>query len=207
MDKQGLDWIGKARDKGRHAPASSGADVRGKARNLAWLGICEEKPDLECSGKEEHSVKKIGRGRPRLSDEARAARKCSVEGCTRPYRTKGMCGLHYERMRSGCPLSTPVHRRDPKKVCNVEGCDTLVGRWGARGMCRSHYRRSKRAQKKRGTWVHQGKPKHLVVDSQTECKSPHCGNPADELGGHCSICDHMVRMGLPTDYKPGASRQ
>lgn len=41
---------------------------------------------------------------------------CSVEGCDRPYRAKGLCGLHYSRnVRHGDPLMHP-HLRWPENL-------------------------------------------------------------------------------------------
>lgn len=36
---------------------------------------------------------------------------CSVTGCTRQARAKGLCSTHYERARTGAPLETPVHEK------------------------------------------------------------------------------------------------
>jgi len=36
---------------------------------------------------------------------------CSVDGCLRPAKTRGMCGAHAERMRNGRPIDPPIRPR------------------------------------------------------------------------------------------------
>lgn len=48
----------------------------------------------------------------------REEKKCSVEGCKRPYRAKGYCNVHYKKWRHG---EMEGHR--PRyKTCTKEGC-------------------------------------------------------------------------------------
>jgi hypothetical protein len=48
---------------------------------------------------------------------ARAAKKCTVEGCKRKhYRAKGYCNVHYKKWRHG----ELTHGR--YKICTKEGC-------------------------------------------------------------------------------------
>lgn len=60
---------------------------------------------------------------------------CSVSGCDSPVRCKGLCGLHYDRVRrtGGTDLQERV-----AKACRVDGC---TNPHNARGYCRAHYRR------------------------------------------------------------------
>ena len=48
-------------------------------------------------------------------------KKCSIEGCERPFRCKGVCGIHYQRLqRHGDPLAggkTKNRARDGMKTC------------------------------------------------------------------------------------------
>jgi len=63
---------------------------------------------------------------------------CTVHGCTRPTRAKGLCAPHYEHQRYH---GHPVKKRARPQVrpCLVDGCDAdeRVG-----GMCAPHYRRA-----------------------------------------------------------------
>lgn len=62
-------------------------------------------------------------------------RTCAVEGCQRPYRCSGYCGLHYDRMRKTgtTDLPTPVQR-----ICQVPGCGR---KHNCQGYCAAHYAR------------------------------------------------------------------
>ena len=78
-------------------------------------------------------------------------KKCSVEGCDRQARTKGMCAKHYSNFwRTGkAEAEKPWGKYIPKGKCSVEGCDRDVS---AQGVCATHYtnktENGKRAQKK-----------------------------------------------------------
>lgn len=63
--------------------------------------------------------------------------QCSVEGCERPVKGKGMCNMHYLRWyKHGNPL---VGGRPPRaKTCSIDGCEKDVL---ARGWCNMHYTR------------------------------------------------------------------
>ena len=143
----------------------------------------------------------VGRGR-KLAPGVKAARKCSVEGCTGRYKAKGLCATHYNRQLVGIPSTIPIEHKNVKKYCKMDGCNSLVL---AKKLCKSHYRKRERRLKKVGKWVPdrpgQGRC-HRRIALRMECKSEYCRHPAEDPGGYCSICDHMVRMGLPLDYRP-----
>jgi hypothetical protein len=68
---------------------------------------------------------------------------CSVEGCERGAKLKGMCTAHYRRWRKGkrgAELTAPLqyHDREPAAHCLVEGCER---RPTSKGMCHAHYKR------------------------------------------------------------------
>lgn len=71
---------------------------------------------------------------------------CSVEGCDRPSRAKGMCSAHYQRdwihgdPAVGGPLE-PRRDRSTAPTCSVHQCND--GREG-HGLCSKHYKRAKR---------------------------------------------------------------
>jgi len=64
---------------------------------------------------------------------------CSVEECERQSRVKGMCGMHYQRVKNGTPMDQPV--RGSLSSCGVDGCDRDVF---AKFMCSRHYMRARR---------------------------------------------------------------
>lgn len=66
---------------------------------------------------------------------------CTVDGCARTVRARGLCGMHYFRQwRSGDPgEATP--RQQPSRPCAVEGCNA---RARTRGLCHRHATRVRR---------------------------------------------------------------
>ena len=59
------------------------------------------------------------------------AKKCSVEGCKRPYRAKGYCVTHYKLWRRG---ELEGHKAR-YKLCSKEACKKAAGRYG---LCDEH---------------------------------------------------------------------
>jgi hypothetical protein len=72
---------------------------------------------------------------------------CSVEGCPRPVKGRGLCNKHYKRWWRYGDVEL---RRVPhvnRKPCSIEGCIRLSE---ARGLCPVHYAR----------WHDHGDPRH-----------------------------------------------
>jgi len=63
---------------------------------------------------------------------SREEKKCSNEGCKRPYRAKGYCNVHYAAWRRG---ELEKHKAR-YKTCGKEGCKKPMVRWG---LCTEHY--------------------------------------------------------------------
>jgi hypothetical protein len=59
------------------------------------------------------------------------AKKCSVEGCKRPYRAKGYCVTHYKLWRRG----EQEGHKARYKLCSKEACKKAAGRYG---LCDEH---------------------------------------------------------------------
>lgn len=68
---------------------------------------------------------------------------CSVPTCNRFVVGRGLCGAHYQRVRSGRSCDAPLTTRHPQyesaACCSISGCSRSPI---SRGMCRAHYRRS-----------------------------------------------------------------
>lgn len=60
-----------------------------------------------------------------------ADKKCSKEGCKRPYRAKGYCVTHYKLWRRG---EVEGHKAR-YKLCSKEACKKTAGRYG---LCEEH---------------------------------------------------------------------
>jgi hypothetical protein len=63
--------------------------------------------------------------------ETTTAKKCSVEGCKRPYRAKGYCVTHYKLWRRG----EMEGHKTRYKLCSKESCKKPAGRYG---LCDEH---------------------------------------------------------------------
>lgn len=68
-----------------------------------------------------------------------AQRTCSVDGCNKKFVAKGLCGMHYQRVRSGGSLV--VERRE-RSVCCVADCARFVNSYG---YCAMHWLRLQRS--------------------------------------------------------------
>ena len=66
---------------------------------------------------------------------------CSVQGCKRAYRAKGLCFFHYKKWRRG-----EVESRPSRYVtCSKPECKKKVV---AHGLCQEHYDAWKKSRKK-----------------------------------------------------------
>jgi hypothetical protein len=134
---------------------------------------------------------------------------CSIEGCERPAKTKGMCTMHYNRARLGIINMSPepIRKRPPwkpddirygsanrNKTCSVPGCPDHVY---AKGLCRRHY----------ALKANNGKPdykKNLVKPKK--CKVTGCDETAGRLG-YCSFHLQRKRAGTKLTRPKGIKRE
>jgi hypothetical protein len=65
------------------------------------------------------------------STPSRGERKCSIEGCKRPYRAKSYCVTHYQKWRRG---EMDGHKAR-YHICSKESCKKPAGRFG---LCDEH---------------------------------------------------------------------
>lgn len=61
-----------------------------------------------------------------------AGQHCKIEGCKRPYRSKGYCNVHFRKWRRG-----EIEGARPRyKICGEENCKKPMVR---NGQCQTHY--------------------------------------------------------------------
>lgn len=64
-----------------------------------------------------------------------ADKTCTINGCTRRVKARGLCNPHYARQYRGADVSTPI-REALAPTCTVKGC--VLPSHG-RGLCSTHY--------------------------------------------------------------------
>lgn len=69
---------------------------------------------------------------------------CSIDGCERPHRARGMCTTHRYRFDHGLPMETEVRQYEHDRVCKVDGCDKPRSQGGDGTYCPMHRRRMDR---------------------------------------------------------------
>lgn len=95
-------------------------------------------------------------------------RICTVLGCNRTHRSKGYCGLHYDRMlRRGTTELTP---HTTTECAYVTCTETAI----CRGLCRLHYSRLRR----NGTTELKPRPVH----APKPCQIDGCSAPVESRG-------------------------
>jgi hypothetical protein len=59
---------------------------------------------------------------------------CDIDGCDKPHCAKGLCKMHYYRLRN--TGTTDVAPQPERATCSVDGCPSVVK---SRGYCNRHY--------------------------------------------------------------------
>lgn len=123
---------------------------------------------------------------------------CSIEGCGRKHKGHGLCQSHLVRQRAGLELveSLKTHGRGYACQCSAKGCNSVVGRHGARGLCGLHYQR----------WQ-KGEPinaprKRTQYPKDTKCSIPECGRPVRSKG-LCGCHYQRARFARPMEKPVG----
>jgi hypothetical protein len=70
-------------------------------------------------------------------------KRCTVDGCERGARSGGVCGKHYQRLRSHGSTNLPPRQERAWFVCSIDGCDKLA-RTKLGKCCEAHYGRMRR---------------------------------------------------------------
>jgi hypothetical protein len=119
-----------------------------------------------------------------------SARICTIEGCEKRHNAKGLCHMHYFRLRKfGDPQADAppgALKFKERKPCAVEGCDRAARK---RGWCNMHYKR----------WLVTGTtddppPRERPSCSVAGCDRPHVAN------GYCGA--HYQRVQFYGDARP-----
>lgn len=76
-------------------------------------------------------------------DDKQSTVECQVEGCTRPIKYAGLCGMHYKRKWRHGDVNTAFLDNSPKGTCRIEGCGRVVIS-NKVGLCNKHHIRLKR---------------------------------------------------------------
>lgn len=127
-----------------------------------------------------------------------AKASCSVDGCDRVEYGKGLCNMHWLRVRRHGDVNHTRAKRVGVDPCAIDGCEKLQV---ARGWCTAHWTR----------WKRHGSPtarlRGEVVDGKRIC--PDCGfdKPlADWSGSLCKQCcaDRTARWRQRNPYAPKA---
>jgi len=116
------------------------------------------------------------------------ARVCSIDGCEKPHRARGMCAGHYNRARRGAPLDAPwANTQRPRGVPEPERFWSFVERgegcwlWKG-GLSGSGYGNfwsdGKTVRAHRYAWeITHGRPVPEGLYVLHRCDTPRCCNP------------------------------
>jgi hypothetical protein len=116
---------------------------------------------------------------------------CSVEWCDREVVAKGVCAMHYHRLRKNLDLNAPhryeTNRYETIKICKIEWCHK---RAKSLGFCPMHYVRFLRG-------VDLNKPPKNDPNRPTICSVNECDLPISSHGFCCKHAHRYVRHGNP----------
>ena len=113
-------------------------------------------------------------------------KKCSLDGCNRPHKAKGLCELHYRRRKSDIAPDKPL--KGYGKKCTLEGCNR---EFFAKGLCRIHYGRKQQG-------IRLDKPIPECAKVEKLCAHEGCNRPA-RTRLYCSLHHTRNERGLPMD--------
>lgn len=114
-------------------------------------------------------------------------KQCSIDGCENESRARGLCSMHYYRMRKGIADMRPSRmdgwgwskRPKNKRICMVDGCGNV---YNAKGYCRKHY----------AHFLSTGTTKYFRDVPRPKCLVETCTNLANNKhGGLCTF--HLIR--------------
>lgn len=102
---------------------------------------------------------------------------CSVEGCDRQYRAKGLCFMHWKRQRRGAPMDGSGKRSLTARPCAVDTCTHMTTSGLEPPLCAGHKDRRRYARRA-------GRPINLAAPREPGqvCRGPECGRPVRANG-------------------------
>ena len=119
-------------------------------------------------------------------------RKCTIDGCDKPYRARGFCINHYNKARAdGMPLTLP-RRKD--NLCCICGVRTIRYKTGSH--CRECHADYERARRNANAATVNARRKELYVPERRRAQNLAKYNLTPEAfdkimarqGGVCAIC-------------------
>lgn len=113
------------------------------------------------------------------------APECSVEGCDRRSRGRGLCGKHYQRLRKhGSATPEGVQERDHYQgACVVEGCQYAACK---RRMCSAHYQRLMK-------YGDVSRTQHRDVTAVKERRCRTCGTDITHMRSNATSCSKYCK--------------
>lgn len=122
---------------------------------------------------------------------------CSQADCERPVRARGLCLLHYARLKRGAPLDAPIQEHQRGRSCTIDGCDRPHEQ---HGYCQAHFARVRRGLT--GDALEAPIITRNVNRGRT-CAAALCEREAETLG-YCDAHYHRLRAGraLDTPLRP-----
>ncbi len=111
---------------------------------------------------------------------------CSVSGCPRAAKKKGMCDLHYGRSLKGRAIDAPIRTYAPGKKCSAACCESTTV---ANGLCGFHDGRRKRGKKF-------SDPLRRKYTAESTCAAPGCNRNGPLSDGFCRTHYSRARLGL-----------
>lgn len=109
--------------------------------------------------------------------------KCLIEGCERPFYTKGFCKAHHNRWAKGLDMSAPLPPLQ-EKTCRANGCkETNLTSTIRKGYCITHYTRL----------LVNGDPNYVpypIIDGMKTCEKKLHQYPADKE--QCPKCQTIA---------------
>ena len=123
-----------------------------------------------------------------------ADRTCSIDGCARSARTRGWCGMHYQRWLAHGSFELPEKK---PRICTVPECgrDLALDKATGRGMCSKHYQR----------WRKHGDPNYVRPKKHkvAPCEIDDCEAVQIARGWCSKHYTRWQRHGSPTARMPG----
>jgi len=112
---------------------------------------------------------------------------CSIEGCERRVKAKGLCNMHYVRLQKYGSTDDRPRRSKNTNPCSVAGCNRIVH---AKGYCLKHYKRHLKYNSPDASNLQKASPGALKGKI---CRVEGCSNKA--ISTKTMLCNkHSLRM-------------